>query len=147
MLILFRSVNKHGYHRQLLFLIGWFLKKSFLKSSSQINQNVVGSTYGRFCIKFPEIRMKGERHRLNPLSLKFYKAISLSQRWPLNGLTVCWKSDICIQIPFYLLNNSHTSIYQISNINFYSDLYSQTLLSHQVWKYGHRHNVYKWLSK
>jgi hypothetical protein len=25
--------------------------------------------YGRFCIKFPQSRMKGERHRLRPLSL------------------------------------------------------------------------------
>ena len=26
--ILFRSVNKHGHHRQFLLLIGWFLKRS-----------------------------------------------------------------------------------------------------------------------
>ena len=26
MLILFRSINKYGHHRQFLFLIGWFLK-------------------------------------------------------------------------------------------------------------------------
>jgi hypothetical protein len=25
--------------------------------------------YGKFCIKFPQSRMKGERHRLSPLSL------------------------------------------------------------------------------
>jgi hypothetical protein len=31
--------------------------------------NLVGSTYGRFCINFPQSRMKGERHRLSPLSL------------------------------------------------------------------------------
>jgi hypothetical protein len=30
MLIYFRSVNKHGRHRQFLFLIGWFLKNLFL---------------------------------------------------------------------------------------------------------------------
>ena len=29
MLILSQSINKHGHHRQFLFLIGWFLKKSF----------------------------------------------------------------------------------------------------------------------
>ena len=36
------------------------------------------------------------------------------------GLTVCWKSYICIQIPFYLLNNSHTStLYRyISNFKY-----------------------------
>jgi hypothetical protein len=26
---------------------------------------LVGSTYGRFCIKFPKSKMKGERHRLS----------------------------------------------------------------------------------
>jgi hypothetical protein len=36
-----------------------------------MNRNLVGSTYGRFCIKFPQSRMKGERHRLSPLSLLF----------------------------------------------------------------------------
>ena len=35
-------------------------KKSSLKPSSQINSNLVGSTYGRFCIKFPQNRMNGE---------------------------------------------------------------------------------------
>ena len=29
-----------------------------------MNQNLVGSTYGRFCIKFPQSRIKGERHVL-----------------------------------------------------------------------------------
>ena len=37
-----------------------------------MNRNLVGSTYGRFCIKFPQSRMKGERHRLSPLSLQFF---------------------------------------------------------------------------
>jgi hypothetical protein len=51
--------------RQFLFLIGWFLKKSSpLKPNSQMNQNLVGSTYGRFFIKFAQNRMKGEQHRL-----------------------------------------------------------------------------------
>ena len=34
-----------------------------------MNRNLVGSTYGRFCVKFPQSRMKGERHRLSPQSL------------------------------------------------------------------------------
>jgi hypothetical protein len=34
-----------------------------------LSRNLVGSTYGRFYIKFPQSRMKGERHRLSPLSL------------------------------------------------------------------------------
>ena len=71
LLISSRSVNKHGHHRQFLFLIGRYLKKSSLKLPSQMNWNLVGSIYmyGRLCIKFPQSRMKGERHRLSPLSL------------------------------------------------------------------------------
>jgi len=36
-----------------------------------MNRNLVGSIYmyGRLCIKFPQSRMKGERHRHSPLSL------------------------------------------------------------------------------
>ena len=58
------SVSKHGHHMQFLFLI--FKKSSPLKLLSHMNRNLVGSIYmhGRFCIKFPQSRMKGERHRL-----------------------------------------------------------------------------------
>ena len=34
-----------------------------------MSRYLVGSTYGRFCIKFPQSRMKDERHRLSTLSL------------------------------------------------------------------------------
>ena len=52
--------------------IGQFKKKSSpLKPSNQMNRNLIRSTYRRFCIKFPESRMKGGRHRLSPLSLQF----------------------------------------------------------------------------
>ena len=46
-------------------------KSSPLKLLSNMNQNLVGSIYmyGRFCIKFPQSRMRGERHRLISLSL------------------------------------------------------------------------------
>jgi hypothetical protein len=46
-------------------------KSSPLKLLSHMNRNLVGSIcmYGRFCIKFPQSRMKGKRHRLSPLSL------------------------------------------------------------------------------
>ena len=44
--------HKHGCHRQFLFLIGQFLKKSLLlKPFEQININLVGSIYGRSSIK------------------------------------------------------------------------------------------------
>ena len=54
-----------------MFLIGRYLKKSSLKLPSQMNPNLVGIIYmyGRACIKFPQSRMKGERHRHRPLSL------------------------------------------------------------------------------
>jgi hypothetical protein len=40
LLIYFRSVNKHGHHRQFLFLIGWFIKKSSsLKPLDQMSIN------------------------------------------------------------------------------------------------------------
>ena len=42
-----RSVNKYVCHRQFLFLIGRFLKKSStLKPLCQMNRNLVGSFYG-----------------------------------------------------------------------------------------------------
>ena len=34
-----------------------------------MNRNLVGSTYGRFYIKIPQNRMKGERHRLSGSTL------------------------------------------------------------------------------
>jgi hypothetical protein len=51
------------------FWLADFFKSSPLKLLSQMNRNLVGSTYGRFCIKFPQSRMKGEQHRLSSLSL------------------------------------------------------------------------------
>ena len=77
LLILSRSVNKHCHHRQFLFLIGWYLKKSSpLKLPSQMNRNLVGSIYmyGRLCIKFPQSRMKvsdtGSAHWASGSSMK-----------------------------------------------------------------------------
>ena len=53
----------------------WLISKksSPLKLLSHMNRNLVGSIYmyGRFCIKFPQSRMKDERHRLSPLSLQY----------------------------------------------------------------------------
>ena len=52
LLISSRSVNKHGHHRQFLFLIGWFKKKkSPLKPLGQMNWNFVGSILGRLSIE------------------------------------------------------------------------------------------------
>ena len=54
--------------RQFLFVISQ-LKKSSLKPFGQINWNLVGSVYGRFCSKFPQNEMTVDCHRLTPLSL------------------------------------------------------------------------------
>ena len=50
------SINKHGCHRQLLFQIGQFLKKSSsLKLLCQMNRNLVGSILGRSFIKIANL--------------------------------------------------------------------------------------------
>ena len=56
---------------QPILIADWLISKklSHLKPISQMNRNLVESTYGRFCMKFLQHKMKGERHRLNPLSL------------------------------------------------------------------------------
>ena len=49
-----------------------------------MSRYLVGSTYGRFCIKFPQSRMKGERHRLSSvLSLQFtvLSACHYTRQW------------------------------------------------------------------
>jgi hypothetical protein len=55
LLISYRFVNIHGHHRQFLFLIGRFLKISPLKPLCQMNQNLVGSIYGRSVIKIAHL--------------------------------------------------------------------------------------------
>ena len=62
MLIQFQSINKHGHHRPFLFLIGRLLNIFFSVTAQPNDQHLVGSTYGRFCIKFPQ----------SPLSLQFF---------------------------------------------------------------------------
>ena len=75
LLISSRSVNKHGHHRQFLFLIGRYLKKSSpLKLLSQMNRNLVGSIYmyGRLCIKFPQSRMSICTSTIYLYSIRFF---------------------------------------------------------------------------
>jgi hypothetical protein len=59
-----------------------------MKLLSQMNRNLVGSTYGRFCIKLPESRMKGERHKreipivkMKIICLLF--GVDVNNAWPL----------------------------------------------------------------
>jgi Zn-finger protein len=45
---------KHGHHRQLLFLIGWFLRIFSSETVSQMIRNLVGSIYARSSIKIAD---------------------------------------------------------------------------------------------
>jgi hypothetical protein len=56
------------------------LKKYSLKPFSQINWDLVGSTYRRFCIKFPPNKMKGERYIPNTPSLLFARNVEILYR-------------------------------------------------------------------
>jgi hypothetical protein len=61
---IFRSINKHGHHRPFLFLIGLLL------NIFSDDQNLVGSTYRRFCIKFPQSWMKNDFLEINQSETK-----------------------------------------------------------------------------
>jgi hypothetical protein len=52
---------------QAILVLDWLISKNLLlwNCFAKMNWYLVGSTYGRFCIKFPQSRMKGERHRLS----------------------------------------------------------------------------------
>ena len=67
----FIPIRSQTWPPQAILVSVWLISKKFppLKPLGQMNRNLVGSTYGRFCIKFPQNRMKGERHRLSPLNL------------------------------------------------------------------------------
>jgi hypothetical protein len=45
------KINKHGHHRQFLFLIGRFLKIFSSEITWPNDRNLVGSIYGRFSVK------------------------------------------------------------------------------------------------
>ena len=51
-------------------------KKSSLKPFGQLNWHLVGSTYGRFCIKFPQSKITGEW--LSPMIMSLYVFLNLA---------------------------------------------------------------------
>jgi hypothetical protein len=80
---------KHGHHRQFLFLICWFLKKSSpLTPLCQMNRNLVRSIYGRLSIKiahlFP-IHQQTWRHRQFLFLIDRFLKIFYSETAWLNG--------------------------------------------------------------
>ena len=70
----FLLIGQQTWPPHAILVSDWLISKksSPLKRLSHMNRKLVGSIYmfGRFCIKFPQSRMKGERHRLSPLSLQ-----------------------------------------------------------------------------
>jgi hypothetical protein len=82
-----RSVTKHGSHRHFLFLIGQFKKfSSPLKPLDQMNQNLVGSIYGRFSIKLfilsRFVNEHGHHRQFFFLIGWFLKMLSSVTAWP-----------------------------------------------------------------
>jgi hypothetical protein len=62
-------------------VLDWSISKNILiwNCFAKMNRYLVGSTYGRFCIKFPQSRMKGERHWAS--SLIFLLLIKSLYNW------------------------------------------------------------------
>ena len=67
----FFTIRLQIWPPQAILVSHWSISKksSPLKPLCQMNRNLVASIYGRFCIKFPQHKVKGEQHRLSPLSL------------------------------------------------------------------------------
>ena len=80
----FVPIGQQAWPPHAILVSDWSISKtsSPLKPLSHMNRNLVGSIYmyGRFCIKFPQSRMKGERHRLSPLSLQFCVTIDVTKK-------------------------------------------------------------------
>jgi hypothetical protein len=58
----FVPIHLQTWPPEAILVSDWLISKksSSLKPSSQMNQNLIGSTYGMYCIKFAQNRMKGE---------------------------------------------------------------------------------------
>jgi hypothetical protein len=55
-------VNKHGHHKQFLFLDGRFLKIFSSETGDHINRNFTGIIYGRSSIGLPNFISLGQKH-------------------------------------------------------------------------------------
>jgi hypothetical protein len=77
--------------------------------------NLVGSTYGRFCIKFPQSRMKGEWHRASSwFPLRYYLTFIYIES---NELLLS-VNKICLWQPCLLMDqNEMSNLYRGHSIN------------------------------
>ena len=75
-------------------VLDWSISKNVLiwNCFAKMNRYLVGSTYGRLCIKFPQSRMKGERHRLTELLVQLELVSGLALDWLNNTPWRCKKS-------------------------------------------------------
>jgi hypothetical protein len=79
--------NKYGHHKQFLFLIGQFLKRSFpLNWLGQMYWNLIGSIYGRSSIKIAffswSVNKNGCHRQFLFLIGQFLKIFSSQTAWP-----------------------------------------------------------------
>jgi hypothetical protein len=86
--------QKKTWLPQAILILDWSISKNLLWNCfAKMSRNFVGSTYGRFCIKFPQSRMKGERHRLSSvLSLpKRFQRKSCFRNRPIRNKNCLWR--------------------------------------------------------
>ena len=98
-----------------------------------MNRNLVGSTYERFCIKLPQSRMKGERHRLSPLSLQLLYIFVAGQ------LPLLKDNLKCTQNMVTQLDLGHKKLkMQISSLRYFVKIYIHCI----VMQYFFPHHVH-----
>ena len=78
-----------------LLILSWSVKKrdnscfwlvnifKFFSSETQMKKNLVGSTYGKFCIRFPQNRMKSEQQSV--LAPRHLAVFNIGAYWEMNN--------------------------------------------------------------
>jgi hypothetical protein len=96
-LISFRSMYKHDHHRQLLFLIGRFLRIFSSETVSQMIRNLVGSIYARSSIKIAHsvpiryMATTGDSFFLIGWFFRFFSSETVRSNEPKLGRKHLWK--------------------------------------------------------